>query len=367
MSICEGSGGEGVSPLLGSNSEKHRFIGGCRTVFHSNGTEVGISLLGAVLLNVARRLSDMLGEVTKSLKLIASPPLNPHTGDGATPRVVSAMAEDGESEILREISLPMSSETAPWRDGRDERGGVAERLACSPPTKANRVKSQAASIPYFRMWESCQTMPLFAGFSRGSPVSPALSFRRCFVLNSITLVVSQDLTVKSPKILTTDSELQCQTLLPDFVIGFPGLPRTMFVYLKMYSIQKRGETANGLHVENLQDFDRKHLSVVCRLCVFQQSFPCSMASKLSGWLAGSNPALSLVGESSIRSPGQDSSKVRSLRHHLSRRADHQRREVKTCNLAKTKMQNTIKKAETRTNPTTQQLRQSRLHLLRQKD
>ncbi|KAJ8898073.1 hypothetical protein PR048_003433 [Dryococelus australis] len=35
------------------------------------------------------------------------------------------------------------------------------------------------------------------GFFRGSPVSPALSFRRCSILTSITLIGSQDLAVKS--------------------------------------------------------------------------------------------------------------------------------------------------------------------------
>ncbi|KAJ8880600.1 hypothetical protein PR048_017070 [Dryococelus australis] len=40
--------------------------------------------------------------------------------------------------------------------------------------------------PDFRMWESYRTMPLIGGFSRGSPVSPALSFRRCSILISIT-------------------------------------------------------------------------------------------------------------------------------------------------------------------------------------
>ncbi|KAJ8883609.1 hypothetical protein PR048_015453 [Dryococelus australis] len=53
----------------------------------------------------------------------------------------------------------------------EEQGGrgarVAEWLASSPPTKANRVRS-----PDFRKWESCRTMPLVGGFSRGSPVSP---------------------------------------------------------------------------------------------------------------------------------------------------------------------------------------------------
>ncbi|KAJ8874555.1 hypothetical protein PR048_025418 [Dryococelus australis] len=40
---------------------------------------------------------------------------------------------------------------------------VAELLACSPSTKANRVQSQTGS-PDFRKWESCQTMPLAGGF-----------------------------------------------------------------------------------------------------------------------------------------------------------------------------------------------------------
>ncbi|KAJ8871827.1 hypothetical protein PR048_028167 [Dryococelus australis] len=38
--------------------------------------------------------------------------------------------------------------------------------------------------PDFRMWESCRTMPLVGGFSRGSPVSPGLSFRRCSIPRS---------------------------------------------------------------------------------------------------------------------------------------------------------------------------------------
>ncbi|KAJ8872060.1 hypothetical protein PR048_025661 [Dryococelus australis] len=63
--------------------------------------------------------------------------------------------------------------------------------ACSPPTKANRV------TPGFRMWESCWTMPLVGGFSRGSPFSPALEFRRYSVLTSITLIGTQDLSTHS--------------------------------------------------------------------------------------------------------------------------------------------------------------------------
>ncbi|KAJ8879758.1 hypothetical protein PR048_020366 [Dryococelus australis] len=70
--------------------------------------------------------------------------------------------------------------------------GVAERLTHSPPTKANRVQSPAG-LPDFRKWESCRTMPLVGGFSRGSPASPAPSFRRRSIFTSIALVGSRDL------------------------------------------------------------------------------------------------------------------------------------------------------------------------------
>ncbi|KAJ8892059.1 hypothetical protein PR048_004633 [Dryococelus australis] len=72
---------------------------------------------------------------------------------------------------------------------------VAERLARSPPTKANRAHSPAGSLG-FRKWESCRTMPLVSGFSRGSPVSSTLSFRRHSIFTPITLIVSEDHDVK---------------------------------------------------------------------------------------------------------------------------------------------------------------------------
>ncbi|KAJ8871523.1 hypothetical protein PR048_027845 [Dryococelus australis] len=80
---------------------------------------------------------------------------------------------------------------------------VAERLACSPPTKANRVQSPAVPNPDFRMCESCWTAPLVGGSSRGSPVSPAPSLRPCSMLASTTLTGSQDLAVKSRQNLFT--------------------------------------------------------------------------------------------------------------------------------------------------------------------
>ncbi|KAJ8892200.1 hypothetical protein PR048_004780 [Dryococelus australis] len=44
---------------------------------------------------------------------------------------------------------------------------VAERLACSPPTKSNRVQPPAGSIPDFHIRKSCRTMPLVGGYFRG--------------------------------------------------------------------------------------------------------------------------------------------------------------------------------------------------------
>ncbi|KAJ8897968.1 hypothetical protein PR048_003328 [Dryococelus australis] len=77
-------------------------------------------------------------------------------------------------------------------------GGRARRESAwsKHPTKANRVQSLAGS-PDFRKCESCRTMPLVGGSSRGSPASPTPSFRRRSIFISITLIGSQDLAVKS--------------------------------------------------------------------------------------------------------------------------------------------------------------------------
>ncbi|KAJ8871032.1 hypothetical protein PR048_027336 [Dryococelus australis] len=59
---------------------------------------------------------------------------------------------------------------------------VAERLACSPPTKTNRVQPPAGSLPDFHKSKSCRTMPLVGGsspgISRSTPPPPTLAFRR---------------------------------------------------------------------------------------------------------------------------------------------------------------------------------------------
>ncbi|KAJ8894232.1 hypothetical protein PR048_006844 [Dryococelus australis] len=57
------------------------------------------------------------------------------------------------------------------------RGSVVVRLLASHQGEVGSIPG-AGSLSDFRTWESCRTLPLVGGFSRGSPVSPALSFRR---------------------------------------------------------------------------------------------------------------------------------------------------------------------------------------------
>ncbi|KAJ8869179.1 hypothetical protein PR048_030749 [Dryococelus australis] len=82
---------------------------------------------------------------------------------------------------------------------------VAERLAYSRLTKANRAQFPAGSLPDFLTTETCRTMPLVGRFSRGSPVSPTPSFQCRSIRVSITLIGSQDLAVKSRPNLFTHS------------------------------------------------------------------------------------------------------------------------------------------------------------------
>ncbi|KAJ8876137.1 hypothetical protein PR048_024046 [Dryococelus australis] len=64
------------------------------------------------------------------------------------------------------------------------------RLVRSPPNKVRPGSFPGRVTPDFRKLESCRTMPLVGGFSRGSPVFPALSFRRRSILTSVTLICS---------------------------------------------------------------------------------------------------------------------------------------------------------------------------------
>ncbi|KAJ8872158.1 hypothetical protein PR048_025760 [Dryococelus australis] len=57
-------------------------------------------------------------------------------------------------------------------------GSVAERLDSSPPHQGEPGSILRRFTPEYHKWESCRMTPLVGRFSQGSPVSPALAFRR---------------------------------------------------------------------------------------------------------------------------------------------------------------------------------------------
>ncbi|KAJ8871289.1 hypothetical protein PR048_027597 [Dryococelus australis] len=74
---------------------------------------------------------------------------------------------------------------------------VVERLACSLPTKAIRVQYLAGSIQIFPSGNRARRCRWSDGFLGDLSFPPSLSFQRCSILTSITLIGSQDLDVKS--------------------------------------------------------------------------------------------------------------------------------------------------------------------------
>ncbi|KAJ8890079.1 hypothetical protein PR048_009586 [Dryococelus australis] len=77
------------------------------------------------------------------------------------------------------------------------------------------------------MWKSRRTMPLVGGFSRESPVSPAVSFRRCSLLISITLIGSQNPAVKSrPNLFTHTLQIYRQFNQMARVLYTPNMSRS---------------------------------------------------------------------------------------------------------------------------------------------
>ncbi|KAJ8892362.1 hypothetical protein PR048_004942 [Dryococelus australis] len=120
---------------------------------------------------------------------------------------VMTMLVSGVPRLQRVIARTCVNNGDPWRaalapvqrSGSYTSSRESDRYSSrtySPPPKANRVQTPAGS-PDFRMWDSCRTMQLVGEFSRGSLVSPTLSFRHCSILTSITLIGSQDPAVTS--------------------------------------------------------------------------------------------------------------------------------------------------------------------------
>ncbi|KAJ8866519.1 hypothetical protein PR048_032362 [Dryococelus australis] len=74
--------------------------------------------------------------------------------------------------------------------------------------------------PDFRMWESCRIMPLVSGFSRGYPVSPTPSLRRCSIHTSITHIGSENLdSIFLSFIMHYSFPAETPSILPEIATG----------------------------------------------------------------------------------------------------------------------------------------------------
>ncbi|KAJ8869364.1 hypothetical protein PR048_030939 [Dryococelus australis] len=123
----------------------------------------------------------------KCCKVCWGLPTTVHSPEQRIFNVLSIVAIKGHVIWVSGLPLGLSSGFYSSNMFNDFGAAVSERLACSTPTKANRIQSPAGSLPEFRMWKSCRTMPLVGGFSRGSPVFPELAFRPCSILTSFHL------------------------------------------------------------------------------------------------------------------------------------------------------------------------------------
>ncbi|KAJ8875313.1 hypothetical protein PR048_023208 [Dryococelus australis] len=145
---------------------------------------------------------------------------------------------------------------------KDTGAPVAALIALSPPTKANRAQSPAGS-PDFRKWESCRTIPLIDGSSRGSPVSPTPSFRRRSIFTSNTLIGSRDLAVKNRPNIFTHSNWSSDGRIVEESASLPTRllsPRSPVIQAqpgRQISLSTKPEmgTARESHTRNIQ---RRH-------------------------------------------------------------------------------------------------------------
>ncbi|KAJ8869709.1 hypothetical protein PR048_028704 [Dryococelus australis] len=118
------------------------------------------------------------------------------------------------------------------------------RLACPPLTRANRIQSPAGSLDS-RNWDLCRTMSLVGGPSRGSPVSPAPSFRSRSMFASVTFIDSQDRAVKSLPNLFTHSKLTWTTSLELIPFNTKHLPPTSGTPWPRFENHCRRTTTSG--------------------------------------------------------------------------------------------------------------------------
>ncbi|KAJ8893076.1 hypothetical protein PR048_005659 [Dryococelus australis] len=106
--------------------------------------------------------------------------------------------QTAEACVTRAVKLPRSTVRL-----TNIRAAVLETLILRE-THKSRTRTANTISEYPDQRESCRTMPLVGGFSRGSPVSRAPAFWRCSIITSFALIGSQDLDVKRRSNLSTE-------------------------------------------------------------------------------------------------------------------------------------------------------------------
>ncbi|KAJ8878618.1 hypothetical protein PR048_019199 [Dryococelus australis] len=125
---------------------------------------------------------------------------------------LSVCVAEAKSESMNEVIMELRRDDGAEQTG-DPRGkptGQPHRPARFPNVRqvARLLASHQDESGLIPKWESCRTMPLFRGFSRGSPISPAHTFRHCCIGRNTSLHphwLYQDLGVKRHTNLFTHS------------------------------------------------------------------------------------------------------------------------------------------------------------------
>ncbi|KAJ8888425.1 hypothetical protein PR048_007915 [Dryococelus australis] len=158
--------------------------------------------------SVAREHNKDAAETQGLENLIVGPQLWGRSSSVVEPPIVGP-------QLVRARALIVGPQLVKWNRSssmaREPNSGAAVGQGLEHPIVGSVTKTKhcfyavcpAETFPNFRIWKSCRTKSLVGRFSRGSPISPALSFRRCSILTSIILIGSQDLDVKTrPNLLT---------------------------------------------------------------------------------------------------------------------------------------------------------------------
>ncbi|KAJ8866670.1 hypothetical protein PR048_032531 [Dryococelus australis] len=101
--------------------------------------------------------------------------------------------------VIRGVSNKRSNDK---RTAKEKGVAVTKRLACSPPTKTNRVQSPAGPLPDLRTWETLRTMPLVGGFSRDLPFGSILTSTPSSALKTSLLRAAQISSLTRSKMFT---------------------------------------------------------------------------------------------------------------------------------------------------------------------